>query len=235
MGEVEPERFTELWRQTFAPGAHFLQAISIRRDLSNRIVSYADGEIRVDDLHSRLRVPVAGAPEASLSEIFGIDRELLSRAFDAAGHPAPKSADASLTAYLESASTPDAAFESIATREGYGRLIQGMAEVVSAETTPSGFRLTLAAPERAGEADARIVEEISPDLPGRRIAVERRSGQSTLRSAYGAQERAGRTYLIREAMLSGSREDLLRNDSLRGRLAGALAVDLLAWSRMLGS
>jgi hypothetical protein len=38
---------------------------------------------------------------------------------------------------------------------------------------------------------------------------------------------------MREAELSGPREDLLRNDSLRGRLAASLAVDLLAWSRML--
>jgi hypothetical protein len=38
---------------------------------------------------------------------------------------------------------------------------------------------------------------------------------------------------VREATLSGRRQDLLRNDSLRGRLAGALAVDLLAWARML--
>jgi hypothetical protein len=38
---------------------------------------------------------------------------------------------------------------------------------------------------------------------------------------------------MRETTLSGSREDLLRNDALRGRLAGTLAVDLLAWARLL--
>jgi hypothetical protein len=46
-------------------------------------------------------------------------------------------------------------------------------------------------------------------------------------------ERNGNTYLLREATLSGPREDLLRNDSQRGRLAASLAVDLLAWARML--
>ena len=45
--------------------------------------------------------------------------------------------------------------------------------------------------------------------------------------------RGEKTYLTREAELTGRREDLLRNDSLRGRLAGSLAVDLLAWARML--
>ena len=58
---------------------------------------------------------------------------------------------------------------------------------------------------------------------------------SRSRSAYRVEEREGRTYLIREATLSGAREDLLRNDSLRGRFAGTLAVDLLAWARMLGN
>jgi hypothetical protein len=38
---------------------------------------------------------------------------------------------------------------------------------------------------------------------------------------------------VREAALPGRGEELLRNDSLRGRLAGTLAVDLLAWTRML--
>jgi hypothetical protein len=45
--------------------------------------------------------------------------------------------------------------------------------------------------------------------------------------------RNGRTYLVREASIPGRGEELLRNDSLRGRLAGSLAVDLLAWARML--
>jgi hypothetical protein len=41
------------------------------------------------------------------------------------------------------------------------------------------------------------------------------------------------TWLVREAVLSGAREDLLKNDSARGRMAGTLAVDLLAWSRRI--
>jgi hypothetical protein len=63
--------------------------------------------------------------------------------------------------------------------------------------------------------------------------VERRTGASVSKSAYGVEERSGKTYLIREAVLPGSREDLLRNDSMRGRRAGSLALDLLAWARML--
>jgi hypothetical protein len=44
----------------------------------------------------------------------------------------------------------------------------------------------------------------------------------------------GETWLVREAVLAGPREDLLVNDSARGRMAGTLAVDLLAWTRTLG-
>jgi hypothetical protein len=232
---VEEEQFADLWGQSFSPAAHFLQKVSIRRDLGNRIVSYAGGEIRVDDLHSRLRVPLPALAEGPLSELFGIDRELLSRAFEVSGREASEAVNATLTAYLEVASTPDVAFGAIATREGYGRLVEGMAEIASSETTASGFRVTLSAPGRAAEPEAAILEEISPEPAARRIAVERSTGQSRLRSAYRAEQREGRTYLIREATLLGAREDLLRNDSLRGRLAGALAVDLLAWARMLGN
>ena len=232
---VEEEQFARLWLQTFSPGAHFLQRISIRRDLGNRVVSYAGGEVRVDDLHSRLRVPVGALAEGPLSELFGIDREILSRAFAVSGREVAEAVNATLTAYLEVAATPDAAFDAIATREGFGRLVEGMAEIVSSEATDSGFRLTLCAPGRAAEPEAAILEEVSPDPAARRIAVERSTGPSRLRSAYRAEEREGRTYLIREATLSGAREDLLRNDSLRGRFAGTLAVDLLAWARMLGN
>ena len=54
-----------------------------------------------------------------------------------------------------------------------------------------------------------------------------------VRLAFRVEEREGATYLVREAILSGAREDLLKNDYARGRLAGTLAVDLLAWSRLL--
>jgi len=52
-------------------------------------------------------------------------------------------------------------------------------------------------------------------------------------SFYQALERGGRTFLLRRLVLDGARLDLLLNDSLRGRFAGSLAVDLLAWARRL--
>ncbi len=107
-----------------------------------------------------------------------------------------------------------------------------MADVVSEADIPGGFRLELAAPS-AGGAGPSLTEDVAPDAAARRVGVVRRQGDAASASAYAVLEKAGRTYLVREAALTGRRDDLLRNDSLRGRLAGALAVDLLAWTRML--
>jgi hypothetical protein len=80
-----------------------------------------------------------------------------------------------------------------------------------------------------------MVDELA-DPAALRIRQERRtaaSGGVPRCSAWSAESRNGKTYLLRELSVATSREDLLRNDSMRGRLAGALALDLLAWARML--
>jgi hypothetical protein len=218
------------WRQTFRKGAPFLQEVTLRRDLGNRVLGFARGEARVDDLHSRLRVPLPGSRSGALAALFGMDEALLARAFALVGDPALASADTTLTAYLETRAAPETAFSAIATPSGYRRLVEGVAEVSEPRETPGGFRLTLAA---GGDSSASLEEDVTVDSPGRRISVARRSGAAEQRSSWQAEVREGRTWLLREATLPGSREDLLRNDSLRGRLAGTLAVDLLAWARML--
>ncbi len=251
---VSAAEYDTHWRRTFAPGSKFLTLLSMRRDLDNRTVSYADAAVRVDDRHSRLRMPVApAAAPAMLSEIFGIEAEILERAIALFDEDPPTSSEATLsaplsgatvTAYLEVAATPAEAYARIATPAGYRRLIEGVAEVISEEPTAAGFRLVLGAPGRALDAgnpqQARapepMVDELAPDPAALRIRQERRtaaSGGDPRRSAWSAESRGGKTYLMRELSLAGSREDLLRNDSMRGRLAGALALDLLAWARML--
>jgi hypothetical protein len=229
---ASPERYLELWRRTFRLDAPFLQEIAMRRDLGSRALSFARGEVRVDDRHSRLRVPLPAPRAAALSPLLGVDADLLARAFEIAGDPEPASANAILTSYLESAATPAEAYDAIASTNGYRRLLQGVAEIGDLAPTPSGFRLTLSPGSGTG-SEARLEEEVSLDPEARRVSVLRRAGASEQRSSYRAQVREGRTWLMREMELSGAREDLLRNDSLRGRLAGSLAVDLLAWGRML--
>jgi hypothetical protein len=231
---ASPERFLELWRRTFRNDAPFLQEVTLRRDLGSRAISFARGEARVDDRHSRLRVPLAPPRAATLAPIFGVDADLLARAFEIVGDPAPASSNAILTSYLETAATPAAAYDAVASPEGYRRLLQGVAEIGDLAETASGFRLTLSPGAGAGP-DARLEEDISLDPGARRVSVIRRSGAGpqAQRSSYRAQVREGKTWLMREMELSGAREDLLRNDSIRGRLAAGLAVDLLAWARML--
>jgi len=228
---VSEERFTALWRDTYCAGSRFLRDVCLRRDLGNRVLSFAMGELRVDDLHSRLRLPLSAEPEAALAECFGIETEILARAFARAGRVAATQKEPTLTAYLETSASPADAFDAIATASGYRRLVSGMAEVVAESEIPGGFRMALAAP--GGDPAAGIDEDVAVDPAARRISVRRSRGGSTTASFYGTLERAGKTYLLREAVLPGRRDELLRNDSLRGRFAGALAVDLLAWARML--
>jgi N-acetyltransferase len=228
---ASPEEYEALWRRTFRAESRFLRRVGLRRDLGHRGVSFAAGEVRVDDRHSRLRVPILGRRDRALAELFGIDAEVLARAFSIVGDPEPTIGEARLTAYLQVDATPSEAFGAIASPAGYRRLSSGVADVLGEEETASGFRLRLSPPGAA--QDEALEEEVAVDLATRQLSIERRLGGSSFRSAYKVYERDGATTLLREATLSGPREDLLRNDSLRGRLAGTLAVDLLAWARML--
>jgi len=227
---VPAELYDRLWRETFRPGGPFVQEVSLRRDLGHRILSFARGEVRVDDLCSRLRVPVLGARPPALAALFDLDEELLARALALAGDPAPAAGHTTLTAFLESGASASSAYEAIGSPSGYRRLLEGVGRVDDLRETPGGFRLTLSA--APGEA-AALDEDVSLDPVARRVAVVRRSAAGEQRSSYRAVERGGKATLQREAVWPGAREELLRQDGLRGRLAGSLALDLLAWSRLL--
>jgi hypothetical protein len=231
---VSEDRFRQLWRQTFRPDSRFLTAVSLRIQLENRAVSFAAGQLRVDDLHSRLTVPLPAPRAGRLSDIFGLEESLVSAAFARVGDPEPPGPDALLTAYLEFEGDPARAFDAIASASGYRRLLEGVAAVAEEETRADGWllRLTPPGPVPAG-GPAALEEHVSPEPSIRRLRVIRSSGSSSLESFFQAEERGGKTYLMRQVRLSGPREDLLRNDSLRGRLAAGLAVDLLAWARLL--
>jgi hypothetical protein len=136
-----------------------------------------------------------------------------------------------LTAYLETSASAGDAFGALATPSGYRRLVAGVADVREEGETEGGFRIALAAP--GADPAAGVEDAVSVDSAARRISVRRTQGERASVSSYRALERGKRTYLLREIILPGRGEELLRNDSLRGRFAGSLAVDLLAWARML--
>jgi len=229
--DVTEEEFESAWRATFQSDAHFLSGVKLHVVRQGRTVSFGGGEVRVDDRHSRLRVPLLSARPRHLSEIYGVDEALLARAFAIAGDPDPVLPEGSLSAHLETTATADRAFDAIATLESYRALAEGVAGVTGEKATPRGFRLTLAAP---GEAPGTALEEeIDVDRPSRRLLISRRGAKGVLRSSYSVESREGVTWLVRQALFDSPREDLLRNDALRGRLAGSLAVDLVAWARLL--
>jgi len=91
------------------------------------------------------------------------------------------------------------------------------------------LRLSPAATAGEGSQEAAVEEEVTVDGTTRTLRVMRGSQESFYRVLLRGQK----TFLVRRLVLPGSRLDLLRNDSLRGRFAGTLAVDLLAWARLL--
>jgi hypothetical protein len=234
LAPVAEEDFARRWRETYRAGSKFLGTVSLRLQLENRAVSFAGGEVRVDDAHSRLTAPILAARPARLSEIFGVDAGLLARAFERVGDPAPRSSDALLTAYLETDCDPGQAFSAIASPAGYRRLLEGVATVSSEEVSEDGWtvRLSPPGPGPAGQ-DGGFEERVRPDAARRRLEIRRLAGQTRFESFFRAERRGEKSYLLRGARLQGPREDLLRNDSLRGRLAAGLAVDLLAWTRLI--
>ncbi|MDQ5858434.1 MAG: arylamine N-acetyltransferase [Acidobacteriota bacterium] len=224
---VPDEEFLARWRSTFRADSKFLKNVSLHRRDASRVMTFARGEVRIDDLHTRTRIPLVADRPARLAELFGIEADVLRRAFSMTGDPDPESSDARITAYLSVEAQPEDAFAALATPDAYRRLLEGVAEV-----TGEGWRLRLSPP---GAPQAGFEEEITPDPERRALDVRRRYADGReVNLAFRVEERDGATYLVREATFSGAREDLLKNDSARGRLAGTLAVDLLAWSRLLG-
>jgi arylamine N-acetyltransferase len=228
---VASAEFLDRWRKTFRPDSKFLAAVSLRREKEGRSVSFASGEMRVDDLHSRTRIPLAAPRAPILEEQFGVDKELLDRAFAIAGDPEPELPSAQVSVYLEAAGSPRAAFDGIASAEGYRGLMEGVARVAGEERAGKGWRLRLLPPATGKDepAGGEIEEEVTPDAENLTLRVRRGNRDSF----YEAIDRGGKTFLVRRLVLDGARPDLLRNDSLRGRFAGSLAVDLLAWARLL--
>lgn len=224
---VTPEEFQARWEKTFRPGAPFLRGVTLRKDLSARSIAFTTGEIRIDDRHSRTRIPLARPRTPALAEIFGVDAALLDEAFAVAGDPDSDLESPEVAVSIESPAGADASWDAIRSSDAWRRLHQGMGDVAIETRGPSAWTVRVAPPP-GGTADT---QEAEADEKLRRVRV-RRSAQT---SFWEVSEREGRVWLTRRATLDGPRLDLLRNDSMRGRLAGILALDLLAWSRQIAA
>jgi N-acetyltransferase len=223
---VSEDDFVALWRKTFRSDANFLSAVSLLRYDGPRVLKFARGEVRVDDLHSRTRIPILSVRPGKLAGLFGVDEEVLSRAFALAGDPEPEIRDGRITAYLSTLGQARHAFEAIGTPEGYRQLMEGVSDVAG-----EGWRFRFSPP---GVPEAGFEEDVTPDPERLSLGVRRRYADGReVPLSFRVEVRGGETWLIREAVLSGAREDLLVNDSARGRLAGTLAADLLGWARLL--
>jgi hypothetical protein len=223
---VDDAEFAAKWEATFRPDSKFLSAVSLRKQLESRAVAFTRGELRVDDRHSRTTIPLASPRAGALEETFGVAADLLDSAFAIAGDPDPASQDAEVAVYLETSSPAAAAWSALSSPSGYAALYEGVAEAAVETNADRAWRTTLGI---AGGAP--VVEDAVADDAARVLTVVRESPAS--RTSWSVEEKESLTYLVRRQRLSGPRPDLLRNDSLRGRIAGTLAVDLLGWARLL--
>ncbi len=228
---VTREQFERCWQETYRPESNFLTAVSLRREKEGRTISFAAGEIRVDDLHSRTRIPLPEPRAPFLEEQFGIARELLERAFSLAGDPESGITSSEVSVYLEVDDPAETAFEAIASPQAYRALMEGVARVAERDMGGGVWRVRLSPSPAAGEGSQEVAveEEVVADRRARTLRVMRGSQESFYQVLLSGKK----TFLVRRLVLPGSRLDLLRNDSLRGRFAGTLAVDLVAWARLL--
>lgn len=220
---VAESEYRARWEETFLPGAHFLQRVVLRKQLEARVVAFSDGEVRIDDRHSRTRIPLPRPRPQALSELFGIDVGLLEDAFAIVEDPDPALASAEITVALEPGGGGERAWDRIRSPEAWSRMFEGVGEATTHRTGPSAWTARIEGPP----GGSGITEEVEADEAGRSLRVRRGSGTSF----WEVSDHGGKTWLLRRMVLEGPRLDLLRNDSMRGRLAGTLAIDLLSWSR----
>src|SRR5262249_48388042 len=158
---VPDSEYLVRWQRTFRPDSKFLKAVSLRIERPGRIVSFTAGEIRVDDRHSRARIPLPSPRSGILSETFGVDADLLERAFARVGDPGPSIAGAQIAVYLETGAEPAAAFEAIGSPEAYAALLSGVARV-STESLPGGGWRARLSPAGAGGGSRRAPRAAPP-------------------------------------------------------------------------
>jgi hypothetical protein len=224
LDEVSPAAFEERWRATFAAPSKFLENVVLLRHEPHRAIRFFRGVVSLDDAHTRTRIPLSAPRAGKLEKIFEIAGELLSRAFVLAGDPEPESRAARIEAFLPDPRAEEM-FRFVASPEGYLRFLRGVGEARLISAVPNGFTVGLRGPD-----GAEIAEEVSVLPDERRLEARREEGLR--RTGFRVEDFRGTRRLVRFAELPDAREEFLRADAGRGRIAGLLAMDLLALSRL---
>jgi N-acetyltransferase len=224
LSEVSSAAFNERWQATFSAPSKFLDNVVLLKQEPHRAIRFYRGVVSVDDAHTRTRIPVSAPRAVKLERIFEISGDLLSRAFALAGDPEPESRAARIEAFLPDHRAEEM-FRFVASPEGYLRFLAGVGEARLISEAPNGFTVGLCGPE-----GAEIAEEVSVAPDGRSLEVAREAGLR--RTGFRVEDFRGISRIVRFAELPDAREEFLRSDAGRGRIAGLLAMDLLALSRL---
>ena len=224
---LEPAAEGELrdaWEKTFSKSSLFLREVVVRKPDGHRVLRFFRGAVDVTDAHSRTRIPLARPRPGKIAGLFGIDADLVARALAITGDPEPERATARVEAYGEGPDA-EARFRALASPEGYRRYLAGLGAVEIAETGEGRWRATV-----RGEGGDTAAEEVESDASEEVLRIRRPAGLAE--SGFSLDRSAGEPRLVRWADLPDGREEFLRVDAGRGRIAGILAMDLLALDRL---
>lgn len=217
------DEFRGRWEASFTRPSTFLQDVVIRKPDGHRVLRFFRGSVDVMDAHSRARIPLAPPRAGKLAGLFGIEEEIVGRSLAIAGDREPERPAARIETWSEGPES-EGRFAALATPEGYRRYLSGLGSAVLEERGPGIWRAVI----RPDEGEP-VVEEIELHAADALLRVRRSAGLAD--SGFAIDRSAGAPRLVRFADLPDAREEFLRTDAGRGRIAGILAMDLLALSR----
>lgn len=224
LGRLPDAEFEEAWRRTFVRTSTFLSDVILCREDGGRFLRFHRGEVQILDAVSRTRIPIGKDRARKLAEIFEIDGGLLERALGLTGDPDPPFGTARINVFREGEDS-EQLLNFLATPEGYRRFADGLGSV---EIRPAGEHSFEA--RIASDRSEPAVESIRFDPDRKLLTIDRDFGLR--RTGFQIERTELGTRLLRFAELPDAREEFVRSDLGRGRIAAILAMDLTALSRL---
>jgi len=220
---VSDDAFRAAWVKTFSPPSFFLNDVVLRRPDAHRVLRFYRGEVAIIDAYSRTAVPLLADRAARLAGLFSMDASVIEQALSIAGDPEPPRTTARVEAFGEMPHA-ERAFVELASAAGYRRYLAGLGDAEVEAAGPGRLRAVVRNP--GGDS---VVEEIEVNREEEVMRIRRTSGLAD--SGFALDRHSGEPRIVRFADLPDAREEFLRSDMGRGRIAGILAMDLLALAR----